>query len=145
MESEADTALDFTRRFARALAHDANNLTGAILVLSELMQMADGQNATRISDLATKIRKACWQLQIRINQPLALDHLPWAVRSHVHVSRLQELAHDLVSSLMPKKSLSGSKRQRLILRYRVPNFCSPLSCSICCAMLLKRLARQVVR
>ena len=103
MDRGADSALEFTRRFARTLAHDANNLTGAILVLSELLQMADSGNQARVRDLAQKIRKACWQLQIRINQPVALDHLVWAGRGRVSVERLQAMAHDLVASLVPKK------------------------------------------
>ncbi|MDP2125436.1 MAG: HAMP domain-containing sensor histidine kinase [Parvibaculum sp.] len=103
MNGDPNGSLDFTRRFVRSLAHDANNLTGAILVLSELLLMADAERPGRVTDLARKIHKACWQLQIRINQPVALDYLAWAGRGRIEAARLQEVAQDLLSTLMPKK------------------------------------------
>lgn len=103
MDGDPNGSLDFTRRFARSLAHDANNLTGAILVLSELLLMADAKTPGRVTDLARKIHKACWQLQIRINQPVALDHLALAGRGRVEAAKLQEMAQNLLPSLMPKK------------------------------------------
>ncbi|MFN6942033.1 MAG: hypothetical protein ACK4OG_08540, partial [Parvibaculum sp.] len=62
MSGKQPEELDLVRRFARSLAHDANNLTGTILVLSELLGAEGLATPERTADLAAKIRKACWHL-----------------------------------------------------------------------------------
>lgn len=95
--------LSLVRRFARNLAHDANNLTGTILVLSELLAMPELASPERTADIAARIRKACWHLQVKVNQPVAIDHLVAAARGRISTDRILEVAHDLASSLAPKK------------------------------------------
>lgn len=95
--------LDLVRKFARILAHDANNLTGTILVLSELLAMAELATPERTANIAAKIRKACWHLQVKINQPVAADHLLFGARGRVPANAIVEVAQDLATSLAPKK------------------------------------------
>lgn len=96
--------LDLVRRFARLLAHDANNLTGTILVLSELLAMAELAPPERTADIAAKIRKACWHLQVKINQPVAVDHLVSSARGRINSGWVAEILRDLATSLAPKKT-----------------------------------------
>jgi two-component sensor histidine kinase len=103
MSGKQAEELDLVRKFARILAHDANNLTGTILVLSELLAMSDLATPERTADIAAKIRKACWHLQVKINQPVAVDHLVAGARGHVHSSSVADVLRDLASSLAPKK------------------------------------------
>lgn len=95
--------LDLVRRFARVLAHDANNLTGTILVLSELLAMAELATPERTADIAAKIRKACWHLQVKINQPVAVDHLMIGARGRITANTILDVAQDLATSMAPKK------------------------------------------
>lgn len=95
--------LDLVRRFARILAHDANNLTGTILVLSELLAMAELATPERTAGIAAKIRKACWHLQVKINQPVAVDHLLFGARGRISANAIMDVVQDLATSLAPKK------------------------------------------
>lgn len=82
MDSSQTAELDHVRRFVRVLAHDANNLTGAILALSELLEIPQFATPERTADIASRIRKASWHLQVKINQPVAVDHLVAAEALH---------------------------------------------------------------
>jgi hypothetical protein len=103
MSGKQPEELDLVRRFARSLAHDANNLTGTILVLSELLGAEGLATPERTADLAAKIRKACWHLQVKINQPVAADHLMLGARVHVDTGAITDVLRDLATSLAPKK------------------------------------------
>lgn len=104
MNGKQAEELDLVRRFARILAHDANNLTGAILVLSELLAMAELATPERTAGIAAKIRKACWHLQVKINQPAAIDHLVAGLRGRVEADAILGVVEDIAFSLAPKKA-----------------------------------------
>lgn len=103
MDSSQTAELDHVRRFVRVLAHDANNLTGAILALSELLEIPQFATPERTADIASRIRKASWHLQVKINQPVAVDHLVAGRRGNVSMQRMYEIAHDFASSLATRK------------------------------------------
>lgn len=103
MSASHTEEMGLLHRFARNLAHGANNLTGTILVLSELLTMAELATPERTADIAAKIRKACWHLQVKINQPVAADHLLAGARGRVTKDEVLEVALLLATSLAPKK------------------------------------------